>query len=117
MHPIDTTYTALKLPPELLDDILDFLIAHSEYIPGPKYLSFPRWKHIMDSLNREQIRRSTLATCALVCIDWANRCRPQLFFRLSLRNPRDIHVLLEFPTCTTPSEIHTHQPLHQATVC
>lgn len=67
-----------RLPPEVLDRIVGFLITSSLSTRDPRFRS---WKH-------------DVGTCILTCRYWAQRCRWAMFASLTLRSQDDFRALL-----------------------
>ncbi|EKM57165.1 uncharacterized protein PHACADRAFT_254747 [Phanerochaete carnosa HHB-10118-sp] len=49
-----------------------------------------------------------MSQCSLVSKFWAGRCRPRLFFRLTLRSLEDVNTLLSLPTAVKSYIFYLH---------
>lgn len=75
--------TGADIPPELLPRILDYVGTNDRGYGWYRY----------DDRNKGEGLRD-LKSCSLVCVDWANRCRPALFDRaITMRSQKDMESL------------------------
>lgn len=102
-----TTNLPRQTPPELFDVILFYLDdkrSHSRFAIAEYSRTLQRARPGEDSANRQD-RLSTLKTCSLVCLYWANWCRRSIFRRSTLRiqSSDDVDTILRYGIGGCPS--------------
>lgn len=80
--PADSMVNAADIPPELFNDILDYVcedMRNMAMLPHPSGLK---------PINIEKRRR--IAACSLTCFHWARICRRALFRYICIKNREDL---------------------------